>query len=381
MQAIMQEASRRWATAAALCLVSLALGCTTSGPVTIRSDRFNFNEAYADSTKDQLLLNIVRLRYGESISFVDIGSMLSHYTVSAGGSLSGYHSQLNVWNNPALRALYGMRGEPVPGSQSWGAEVNYSDSPTITYYPVTGKDFSARVLAPIPPATIIYLSQSGWGIDRLLGCCVQQIDDLTNQPVFDTGESERLSPHSFLRLAVLLKTLQNAGQLRFGVANDPHSHDPFLYLPRNTEELDATSTEICELLGLDDKTYEKVRLTSNPVRGGPDEVGIHTRSLHATMYALAQEVSVPTLHMLEKQTRPETIENPFDYSNVWLHVEHSLLPQPDAFVQVQYNGYWFYIKKSDWSSKRTFALLTYLFSLQSSMEGNVVPLLTVPTGG
>ena len=99
-------------------IVSLAcgagMGCATSAPVTVRRDRFNFNDAGAESTKEQILLNIVRLRYGEPIYFVDIGSMLSHYTLSAGGNYSNYKSDLNVWNNPTLRALYGMRSEPVP---------------------------------------------------------------------------------------------------------------------------------------------------------------------------------------------------------------------------------------------------------------------------
>jgi hypothetical protein len=53
---------------------------------------------------------------------------------------------------------------------------------------------------------------------------------------------------------------------------------------------------------------------------------------------------------------------------------------PDAFAQVFYNGYWFYIPKSDWRSKRTFALLTYLFSLQATEAGEG-PLVTIPAGG
>src|SRR5512140_2232827 len=107
----------------ALATLLLAAGCATSGPVTVRRDRFNFNDAGAESTKEQILLNIVRLRYGEPIYFVDIGSMLSHYELSAGGRYSRYKSDLNVWNNPALRAVYGMRGEPVPGSDTWEANL------------------------------------------------------------------------------------------------------------------------------------------------------------------------------------------------------------------------------------------------------------------
>jgi hypothetical protein len=64
-----------------------------------------------------------------------------------------------------------------------------------------------------------------------------------------------------------------------------------------------------------------------------------------------------------------------------LRIEHSRFPHVDPFVQVYFNGYWFYISKSDWSSKRTFALLTYLFSLQAAdLSGAAGPLVTVGAG-
>jgi hypothetical protein len=107
---------------------------------------------------------------------------------------------------------------------------------------------------------------------------------------------------------------------------------------------------------------------------------MQTRSLLATMYALAQRVPVPAEHVRDHQAATLLSAEVPESASPWLCVEHSRLPQADPFAQVFYNGYWFYIDKSDWSSKRTFALLTYLFSLQSTAKGQTVPLLTVPTG-
>ncbi|HOW71045.1 MAG TPA: hypothetical protein PKY77_10625 [Phycisphaerae bacterium] len=45
---------------------------------------------------------------------------------------------------------------------------------------------------------------------------------------------------------------------------------------------------------------------------------------------------------------------------------------------VFYKGHWFYIDESDASSKRTFALLDYLFSLQQTEKGPDLPVVTVP---
>jgi hypothetical protein len=355
-------------------------GCATSGPVTVRRDRFNFNEAGAESTKEQILLNIVRLRYGEPIYFIDIGSMLSHYSIDAGGRVSGYKSELDVWNSPTLRALYGMRGEPVPGSHAWDANLAYSDSPTISYTPLTGEEFSRRVMAPIPPATIIYLSQSGWSIDRLLECCVQQINDVGNSPIHEVAQTEAPDAGRFQRLADLLKKAQDAGFLRCSVEAVADQNMTYLVLPPVPPGWEREAKELRGLLDLPGETPGKFRLTSGAVRREPNEIAMQTRSLLAAMYALAQGIDVPSEHVRASQvsSRPSAAEQ--DSDSQWLCIRHSHLPQVDPFAQVLYNGYWFYIDKSDWSSKRTFALLTYLFSLQSTAQAQMAPVITVPAG-
>jgi len=359
----------------------LAAGCVTSGPVTVRRDRFNFNDAGAESTKEQILLNIVRLRYGEPIYFVDIGSMLSHYTFSASGHYSNYKSDLDVWSNPALRAVYGMRGEPVPGSSTWGANLDYMDSPTITYNPVTGEEFATRVMAPIPPTTIIYLSQSGWSIDRVLECCVQQINDVGNAPIHELAGAEPPDIRRFRRLAEILKRAQDEGYLRFGIESVAGENATYLYLPSAPAGLESEAREVKELLGVSSEPSQRIRLTGYALRLGPNEIAMQTRSLYGCMYALAQGVSVPTEHVQGRQTATRPARTAEEDASRWLRVQHSRLPQIDPFAQVFYNGYWFYIDRSDWPSKRTFALLTYMLSLQSTVKGRAEPLLTVPTGG
>lgn len=358
----------------------LAAGCATSGPVTVRRDRFNFNDAGAESTKEQILLNIVRLRYGEPIYFVDIGSMLSHYTLGTGAHYQDYTSELNVWENPTLRGIYGMRGEPVPGSQTWGANLDYTDSPTITYTPLTGEEFALRVMAPIPPTTIIYLCQSGWSIDRVLETCVQQVNDIANAPIHELAQAEAPDTSRFRRLAEVLKKAQDGGCLRFGIESIAGENATYLHIPPVPAALEGEAKEIRELLGLSSEPSHKVRLTGHAVRLGPGEIAMQTRSLYGCMYALAQSIFVPAEHVRGHQTstRPSPVDG--EDGPRWLRVEHSRLPQIDPFAQVFFNGYWFYIEKSDWSSKRTFALLTYMFSLQSTARGQAEPLLTVPAG-
>ena len=166
-----------------VCLTSVAVGgCSTLGPRTIRNDRFNYNKAGADSSNQQLLLNIVRLRYGEPIYWLEIGSMLSQYTFEAGTDYTAWEYDVDRWSSPSLRALFDVRPDPVPMSR-WGTNLGWQDRPTVTYTPVQGEEFANRVMSPIPFTTIMSLAESGWNIDQVFECCVQSVNDLGNNPI------------------------------------------------------------------------------------------------------------------------------------------------------------------------------------------------------
>ena len=55
-----------------LCLVLVAgTGCRSIGPGTVQRDRMHYSTAVADSWKEQLLLNIVKTRYGDAPAFME----------------------------------------------------------------------------------------------------------------------------------------------------------------------------------------------------------------------------------------------------------------------------------------------------------------------
>src|SRR6476646_7054321 len=64
-------------SALALCL-SLG-GCHALGPRQVPLDRFDYNTAVANSSNEQMLLNLVRLRYSEVPVFLALNSVLTQY--------------------------------------------------------------------------------------------------------------------------------------------------------------------------------------------------------------------------------------------------------------------------------------------------------------
>ena len=50
-------------------------------------DRFDYITAISDSGKSQMLLNVVKLRYGDTPVFLDMSSVINQYTVEASGVL------------------------------------------------------------------------------------------------------------------------------------------------------------------------------------------------------------------------------------------------------------------------------------------------------
>jgi len=47
-------------------------GCSAFGPRMVSRDQFNYNKAVADSTRNQMLLNLARIRYLEEAVFLSV---------------------------------------------------------------------------------------------------------------------------------------------------------------------------------------------------------------------------------------------------------------------------------------------------------------------
>ena len=77
--------------------VLFSAGCASVGPSTVTRDRFDYTGAISDSWKHQMLLNMVKIRYGDAPVFLDVSSVISQYQIS-GQFSAGATINNNPWS-------------------------------------------------------------------------------------------------------------------------------------------------------------------------------------------------------------------------------------------------------------------------------------------
>ncbi len=363
-----------------LILIPLALaGCGAHlGPKSLPGARISYNEAISRSWNEQMLLNLVRLRYRDNPQFLEVAGVTTQLTFEAAAGAGGDFD-------------LGAGGDSAGASLG----VAYTETPTISYTPLHGTAFAQRVLAPFEPRVLTLLSQSGWSIERLMLCCVHQINGLRNAPSAAGPTPSYEPPHyrEFQEASALLRELQVAGWIqatirRRSAAGEGGQRVVLSFLPHTStagyEGLESKLRRLRELLELPTGASE-FEISDAVLDRGESEIGVVGRSLMGTLFFLSQSVEVPSAH---EEAGWVTVTRHTDGSRFdWDELSGRLLrvhTSPDmptnAFVKVLYRGHWFYLDDSDLNSKTSFGLLKYLFSLQSE-PSSAAPLLTLSAGG
>lgn len=344
-------------------LIFSVQGCLNLGPSVINENRNSYNSIVQKTNDEQLLLNLVRLKYHDTPFFLEIANITSQHkfsaTLNADASLPS--SGINI---------FGFGG---------GADV--SESPVVTYSPLQGHKFIQQFLAKMELKSIFLLYKSGWSVDKIFRLCFEKLGPLNNAPNA-SGPTPNIAPvyKDFLRVAKILRELEknNAFNIYMEEVNGKEIMTLQVF---PSEEILSKVKNLNKLL----KKPPANHIYKLSTDFFPAYLEIETRSLLGIMYYLSHGVEVTEDDFIKGYvTKTFNDEGKLFFWSAMtgdlLKIHVQLKKPENAAVKVIYNGNWYYINKSDLESKSTFSFLAQIFFLQAGHDEKTKPLITIPIG-
>ncbi|MCH9613703.1 MAG: hypothetical protein SP1CHLAM54_07120 [Chlamydiia bacterium] len=349
-----------------LCYSALAfslIGCQVSSRVAMKGPggRNAYNITIQETTNEQMLLNLVRMRYNDIPFFLNVSSVTSQYSLKGGLS---------------AKAKIPGYSEKNPGDI--GADASWTNTPTIQYSPLGGRDFARQLMQPIDIKVIQELVFTGWDVSRIFRLAVQILDDVPNA-VRASGPSPAEIPNyeKFYEVTQLMRDLQLENKLRMGVDGDT--------LQINFNSDSDKALKLAQLLPHTEKHRNRYVLNLKLGYNEDAEIGLLPRSLLGCMYYVSLGVHLPQADLHSGKAYIHRTDDNEMFN--WDHLLENLMNikcadsyPDDAYVAVHYRKRWFYITDHDLQSKKTFALLQQLYNLQAREDKSAAPILTIPIG-
>ena len=352
------------------------VGCGSLGPGRVPGDNFNYNEAIAQSTREQMLLNLLRLRYLEPPLFLKVSSVLTQYT---------YEGDVGV---------AGTRGfSAAPDTITGGANLGYAERPTVTYLPISGQEFAQRMLSPVPIELFFSAAQAGWPVDLLMEIGLQRIGDVENMSFgavpapgdMDRANQFRKDLEKLKRFQRLIRRLmeladEEAFEVSRGKGEDSATRY-FVFDVNASGEIRGRIQELKRELGLD-PDRNVFRITGLYTRRQSDELTVQSRSVMAMMSFLGRGTKIPEVHQKEGLVIPMGVVTSAGVAPppIPFRIQSQKEEPAGAYAAVRFQDHWFYIDRTDLKSKRIMLFLTVLFDLRAPEVEAAAPALTLPTG-
>jgi hypothetical protein len=378
--------------------------------------RLRYDQAVHETTEQQWLRNIVRLRYGDLPSFLDVSAITSQFEISSRGGVTA--GQQRDSSN-------------ATGFGDWA--LQFRDAPTLSYTPRDPTELTRAMVAPVGITALGLIANNGWSFEDVLRLMVAEINGLENTPgagliipetvppLTPFPEMVRLSGILHRERAIALQSVDVPELVSPPIPADRVHGDDLVQAASNKLEYRPAAapsslvltrpepgyrltfsrnavgfpeaTLLRELLRLDPgrSDYEVRRISVpsgaelQPLPDALDFVEVRTRTLLDMLTVLSKGVEVPEEHVcrgLAAQT-PGPDGTLFDWTLTTrglFHVCVSKKRPPEPNLAIEYEGYWYSIPASDKRSQATLSLIQALFNLQLSEPKKSGPLLTLPVG-
>jgi hypothetical protein len=373
-----------WRNAATIIALAAA-ACSPIGPSSIRANRADYNMAIQQTNDQELLLNLVRTRYRDTLYFTTVERIAATQqmtkSISASAGASFLQNVPQVGGAPSAQLLNRVTGQSITAGP---AVFSVSETPTVFYAPIEGQKFVQQMMTPMNPDTLALLIRSGWSLDRVFSVALQEMNGLRNAPTA-SGPTPSVEPEfkGFREAVKLLRMLQREQHLVL-TRNVTDKTVEFRIIDNQASS--PTALRLKELLQLNPK-LDRFTLAVGSDRQNDHTIAIVTRPLMAALNYLSQGVDVPERDLLAGRVRPTTRadgKTPFDWQELLggvFEVHDSPTQPQNASVAIDYRGTWFYIADDDLDAKSTFVLLTQLIALHSVPPPPNGPALSINVGG
>lgn len=252
----------------------LLAGC---GPKRVRADFTHYENSYAVTSNQEMLLNLARLEQHDPTYFFKLGQINSSYRMEA--ALTGTGAVSTVNTPPATTV---PTGNAAP-------TLLYENDPSFSFIPVNDQTNAQLLLQPVPENVFYSLFQQGWRIDQLFrlmvdrievtlppdptspsdkGCRVEVIRNVPPPSIYAPDFSQSATDLdryvTFLRVSAVVYALQKHGLLLLRGTNTFEAIDKDSFIPNSPEASEAKGSG----------TKQDGTLTTPP----PDEVTIDVKS-------------------------------------------------------------------------------------------------------
>jgi hypothetical protein len=390
----------------------------------LASTHGRYNETVKQITEEQVLLNLLRVRYNDITLRLDVSSIAAQYELQGSAEARPFF------------------GTPNPAGSTFRTfpmilpdfMLESANRPTFSLTPLDDADSIRGLYTPSSLDGIIFLAETSYPVSTVYRLFVEYLNRLPNADTA-SGPPRDLVPEfrEFQRAVQLLQTLQDRKDIRFvreeklselsgplpesgitpaalveaaksGFEYRPRADGSWVLIRRDRRlELKINppalaSPEVLELTGL---LHLQPGLLSYQITvGGPRDpfpltpepeegttINIVPRSVAQAIYYISRGVLIPPEH-LEcgiVATAVEPDGTVFDWQQVMgglftVHYAKQHRRPECAYVAVKYRGYWFYIDDRDTASKITFSLVSTMARVNLIGVRKGGPALTLPVG-
>jgi hypothetical protein len=384
-----------------------------------------YNEAVRRVDEEQLLRNLVHVRYNEIPLNLNVSSIAAQYELDGGVEARPFFLAPNP-SGPTFRTFTSVLPDVT---------VSGANRPTLTLIPADNGAAIEKFLKPISVETLIFLLQTSWPVSTVARLWVERLNGVPNAATA-SGPQRDLIPdfQRFRRVAELLQAVQDLGlgtvhpeerqvEASGALPHSAVSAEAAVEAAKNGLEYrrraDGASwsllrkerqlvlevnpaavghpilDEVAALLNLQPHRTVYTIVVMPSIVPDPlycpsppsDVLRVSLRSSSQVYFFLANGVEVPPEHLAAGLVRLPVGPDGrlFDGRAVTdglftVHACQGHKPPPTAFVAVKYRDYWYYIDDRDQETKATFALMLGLNRLDFGHLQPAAPFLTLPVG-